>query len=46
MPLLVEQENVKKDKALDVIETMLKMCTSDLIEAFHSIGYFCEEYLT
>ena len=46
IPLFVETDHVKKDKALDVIETVFKMCTSDLIEAFHSIGYFCEEYLT
>ena len=31
MPLLADEENVKRDKALEVIETVFQMCTLDLL---------------
>ena len=36
MPLLQnQQDKVLKEKALEVIETVSEMCSSDLLEAFH-----------
>ena len=40
-----QQEQVLKEKAQEVIETVFEMCSSGMLEAFHLTGYFYKEFV-